>query len=93
MAPIRLAYAARVSQEKHPQSVIEAVKLLARNGTEPRRDVRTVLSWPVARRRAAARHQAERYPWPATVQRMLNLHATVAEGRVDRTIARTEDTR
>jgi alpha-1,6-mannosyltransferase len=185
---IRLVYAGRVSQEKNPGAVIEAVKLLVRNGTDVRLDVygtgaalpelrraahglpvvchghvtgraelaghlaaadvafapsaaetfglsvlealacgtpvvaantggaaellapdagvavpptpaglaggvREVLSWPAVRRRAAARGQAERYPWSATVERMLDLHAGVADGRVDRTIARTEDTR
>jgi alpha-1,6-mannosyltransferase len=55
--------------------------------------VAEVLSWPAARRRTAARAQAERYPWSATVERMLNLHSTVADGGVDRTVARTEDTR
>ncbi|HEX3651177.1 MAG TPA: glycosyltransferase [Pseudonocardiaceae bacterium] len=186
--PIRLAYAGRVSQEKNPGAVIEAVKLLVRNGTDVRLDVygtgaalpairraahglpvvchghvagraelagrlaaadvafapspaetfglsvlealacgtpvvaahtggaaellapdagvavpptpagiadgvAEVLSWPVAGRRAAARRQAERYPWSATVERMLTLHATVADGGVNRTVARTEDTR
>ncbi|HEY1572798.1 MAG TPA: glycosyltransferase [Pseudonocardiaceae bacterium] len=186
--PIRLAYAGRVSPEKNPGAVIEAVKLLVRNGTDVRLDVygtgaalpelrrrahglpvvchghvdgraalarrlagadvafapspaetfglsvlealacatpvvaadtggagellapdagvavtptpvgiacgvAEVLSWPAARRRTAARAQAERYPWSATVERMLNLHSTVADGGVDRTVARTEDTR
>ena len=70
-----------MTQERNPEAAIEAVKLLARNGNLD------------MCRRAAARDHAERYSWSATVQRMLNLHGTVAEGRVDRTIARTEDTR
>ncbi len=40
--------------------------------------VSEVTSWPVAARRAAARSQAERFPWSATVQEMVNLHAMVA---------------
>jgi alpha-1,6-mannosyltransferase len=47
--------------------------------------VRQVLSWPVAARRVAARRQAERFPWSATVGSMLDLHATVADGDVART--------
>jgi alpha-1,6-mannosyltransferase len=47
--------------------------------------VRQVLSWPVAARTVAARRQAERFPWSATVGSMLNLHATVAHGCVART--------
>jgi alpha-1,6-mannosyltransferase len=42
--------------------------------------VSEVISWPVAARRAAARRQAERFPWSATVEEMVNLHATVAGG-------------
>jgi alpha-1,6-mannosyltransferase len=33
---------------------------------------------PVARRRTAARAQAERYPWSATVESMLEVHSSVA---------------
>lgn len=40
-----------------------------------------VLSWPPRVRRAAARRQAERYPWSATVDSMLQLHATLAPTR------------
>jgi alpha-1,6-mannosyltransferase len=47
--------------------------------------VAEVTSWPVAARRAAARNQAERFPWSATVDSMLNLHAKVADGYVART--------
>jgi alpha-1,6-mannosyltransferase len=47
--------------------------------------VAEVLTWPVPARRAAARGQAERFPWSATVDSMLNLHATVADGQVART--------
>lgn len=46
------------------------------------RGVAEVTSWPVAARRAAARSQAERFPWSATVDSMLNLHAKVADGYV-----------
>jgi alpha-1,6-mannosyltransferase len=42
--------------------------------------VSEVTSWPVAARRAAARSQAELFPWSATVREMVNLHATVAGG-------------
>jgi len=34
-----------------------------------------VLSWDPDARRAAARRRAERYPWSATVARMLAVHA------------------
>lgn len=37
--------------------------------------VRAVLDWPPADRRAAARRRAEQFPWSATVERMLALHA------------------
>jgi alpha-1,6-mannosyltransferase len=177
--PVRLVYASRLSPEKNPGAVIEAVKLLVRNGTDVRLDVcgtgaalpalrkaaiglpvvfhghvsdRTelarrlaaadvafapsaaetfglsvlealacgtpvvaadtggagellapdagvavpatpegiadgvveVMSWPVVARRAAARGQAERYPWSATVEGMLALHAMVADSGVGR---------
>lgn len=36
--------------------------------------VREVLSWPVPWRRAAARARAERFPWSATIDAMLDLH-------------------
>ncbi len=36
--------------------------------------VRQVLSWPAGRRRAAARARAERFPWSATIDAMLDLH-------------------
>jgi alpha-1,6-mannosyltransferase len=38
--------------------------------------VRTVLSWPVSHRRAAARNRAEQFPWSATIDAMLDLHTT-----------------
>jgi alpha-1,6-mannosyltransferase len=44
-------------------------------------DTETV-AWPVAARRAAARGQTERFPWSATVDSMLRLHATAADGDV-----------
>lgn len=47
--------------------------------------VREVTSWPATARRVAARSQAERFPWSATVDSMLNLHAKVADGYVART--------
>ena len=37
--------------------------------------VREVLSWPVARRRAAARERAEQFPWSETIDAMLELHS------------------
>lgn len=36
--------------------------------------VREVLSWPVAARRLAARRRAERFPWSATINAMLDVH-------------------
>jgi alpha-1,6-mannosyltransferase len=36
--------------------------------------VRSVLSWPVAWRRTAARARAEQFPWSATIDAMLDLH-------------------
>jgi alpha-1,6-mannosyltransferase len=39
------------------------------------RGVREVLSWPVAERRGAARGRAECFPWSATVEAMLAVHA------------------
>jgi alpha-1,6-mannosyltransferase len=44
-----------------------------------------VISWPVADRRAAARRQAERFPWSATVEQMLDLHATVGAAAAGKT--------
>ncbi|HEY3748640.1 MAG TPA: glycosyltransferase [Pseudonocardiaceae bacterium] len=44
--------------------------------------VTEIVSWPVAARRAAARTQAERFPWSATVDSMLRLHTTVADDDV-----------
>lgn len=41
--------------------------------------VRDVLSRPASERRLAAREQAERYPWSATVSAMLDVHAAVRE--------------
>ncbi len=38
----------------------------------------TVLSWPEAARRAAARARAERFGWPAAVQAFLAIHEAVA---------------
>lgn len=38
--------------------------------------VRTVLSWPVGFRRAAARARAEQFPWSATIDAMIDLHTT-----------------
>jgi alpha-1,6-mannosyltransferase len=46
----------------------------------------TVLSWPEAARRAAARARAERFGWPAAVRAFLAIHETLVEGR-----NRTED--
>ena len=40
------------------------------------RGVCEVLSWPVVLRRKAARAQAERFPWSATVDAMLDVHKT-----------------
>jgi alpha-1,6-mannosyltransferase len=37
--------------------------------------VREVLSWPVRARRRAARARAEEFPWSATINAMLDLHA------------------
>jgi alpha-1,6-mannosyltransferase len=41
--------------------------------------VSTVLSWPEAARRAAARSRAERFGWPAAVQAFLAVHEDVME--------------
>jgi alpha-1,6-mannosyltransferase len=41
--------------------------------------VMTVLSWPVAARRAAARARAERFGWPAAVQAFLAIHEGLRE--------------
>jgi alpha-1,6-mannosyltransferase len=38
--------------------------------------VREVLSWPEPWRRSAARARAERFPWSATINAMLDLHTT-----------------
>jgi alpha-1,6-mannosyltransferase len=40
--------------------------------------VRTTLAWPAGERRAAARRQAERFPWSATVRTMLDVHGAAA---------------
>ncbi|HWE90966.1 MAG TPA: glycosyltransferase, partial [Pseudonocardiaceae bacterium] len=39
------------------------------------RGVVEVLCWPAAQRRAAARRRAEQFPWSATTESMLTLHA------------------
>jgi alpha-1,6-mannosyltransferase len=41
--------------------------------------VMTVLSWPVAGRRAAARARAERFGWPAAVRAFLTIHEGLRE--------------
>jgi alpha-1,6-mannosyltransferase len=38
--------------------------------------VRSVLSWPVRWRRAAARTRAEQFPWSTTISAMVDLHTT-----------------
>lgn len=43
--------------------------------------LRTVLSWPVSHRRAAARNRAEQFPWSSTIDAMLDLHTTERERR------------
>jgi alpha-1,6-mannosyltransferase len=47
----------------------------------------TVLSWPEAARRAAARARAERFGWPAAVQAFLSIHEAVAAGGARATVA------
>lgn len=44
--------------------------------------VSEVISWPAAARRTVARTQADRTPWSATVEEMVNPHATVPAGDV-----------
>jgi hypothetical protein len=44
--------------------------------------VSEVISWPAAARRTVARTQAERIPWSAAVEEMVNPHATVPAGDV-----------
>ncbi|WP_121255098.1 glycosyltransferase [Nocardioides ferulae] len=46
-----------------------------------------VAARPVAERRSAARRRAERYPWSATVEAMLQLHAASARSSVGRRTA------
>ncbi|HEV2780476.1 MAG TPA: glycosyltransferase [Actinophytocola sp.] len=41
------------------------------------RGAATVLSWPVATRRRAARRRAEQFPWSATIAKMLDLHGAL----------------
>lgn len=61
-APELLAPGAGVAVEATPRGLADGV--------------REVLSWPVAARRAAARARAERFPWSATIDAMLDLHTT-----------------
>jgi alpha-1,6-mannosyltransferase len=62
-----------------PEVVGEAGTSVA--GEDLAAGVVTVLSWPEAARRAAARARAERFGWPAAVQAFLAVHeAVVAAG-------------
>jgi len=62
-----------------PEVVGEAGASVA--GEDLAAGVVTVLSWPEAARRAAARARAERFGWPAAVQAFLAIHeAVVAAG-------------
>jgi alpha-1,6-mannosyltransferase len=45
--------------------------------------VMTVLAWPEAARRAAARARAERFSWPAAVHAFLAIHEALAAGPAD----------
>jgi alpha-1,6-mannosyltransferase len=63
-----------------PEVVGEAGAAVA--GEDLSAGVTTVLSWPEAARRAAARARAERFGWPAAVQAFLAIHdAVMADGR------------
>ena len=59
-APELLAPGAGVAVEATPSGLAEGV--------------RSVLSWPGAWRRAAARARAEEFPWSSTIDAMLDLH-------------------
>lgn len=59
-APELLAPGAGVAVEATPSGLAEGV--------------RSVLSWPRAWRRAAARARAEEFPWSSTISAMLDLH-------------------
>ena len=59
-APELLAPGAGVAVEATPSGLADGV--------------RTVLSWPEAWRRAAARARAEEFPWSSTINAMLDLH-------------------
>jgi alpha-1,6-mannosyltransferase len=61
-----------------PEVVGEAGAAVA--GEDLSAGVTTVLSWPEASRRAAARARAERFGWPAAVQAFLAIHEAVMAG-------------
>jgi alpha-1,6-mannosyltransferase len=61
-----------------PEVVGEAGTAVA--GEDLSAGVTTVLSWPEAARRSAARARAERFGWPAAVQAFLAIHESVVEG-------------
>jgi alpha-1,6-mannosyltransferase len=63
-----------------PEVVGEAGAAVA--GEDLSAGVTTVLSWPEAARRAAARARAERFGWPAAVQAFLAIHEAVAADEV-----------
>jgi alpha-1,6-mannosyltransferase len=60
-----------------PEVVGEAGAAVA--GEDLSAGVTTVLSWPEAARRSAARARAERFGWPAAVQAFLAIHESVVE--------------
>jgi alpha-1,6-mannosyltransferase len=60
-----------------PEVVGEAGAAVA--GEDLSAGVTTVLSWPEAARRAAARTRAERFGWPAAVQAFLAIHESLVE--------------
>jgi alpha-1,6-mannosyltransferase len=64
-----------------PEVVGEAGAAVA--GEDLSAGVTTVLSWPEAARRAAARARAERFGWPAAVQAFLAIHESLEEDGVD----------